>query len=184
MRAWRAVIVSVLLAVMAGCATVGKDISGVSNFDVVQPGVLYRGGQPSRQGFAELKALGIKTVVNLRADSVPWEKGAAESAGLRYVFLPTSAGKPDARAIQEFLDAVRSHPQPVFVHCKLGRDRTGLQVGAWRIVEQGWTRQRAIDDLNAHGYDWAWFGDVARYLRKLDTKQFAAAPTAASSGEH
>jgi protein tyrosine/serine phosphatase len=43
-----------------------EDIKGLKNFAKVSD-ILYRGAQPTKEGFAELKKLGIKTVINLRA---------------------------------------------------------------------------------------------------------------------
>src|SRR5438270_13992801 len=93
---------SLFLAVLlfaSGCATVGRSERGIDNFDEVQPGVLYRGAQPSRDGIALLKQRGVRTVINLRDDPPPWEKGAAEQAGLHYVSIPMDAGNGDRNAV-------------------------------------------------------------------------------------
>src|SRR5262245_8564753 len=48
----------------------------------------YRGAQPTAAQYGELKAIGVKTVVDLRDDAQPYAKPAAEHAGLRYFNLP------------------------------------------------------------------------------------------------
>src|SRR5262249_8491203 len=67
-------------------------LEGINNAGKVS-GSLYRGAQPQMQSIKELKALGITTIVDLRAeDSVvrEHEKREAESLGLRFVSIPLS----------------------------------------------------------------------------------------------
>src|SRR5688500_15746230 len=52
----------------AGCSTVGKPITGVANFAVIEQDGLYRGGQPSYEGIQQLKSNGVRTVIDLRDD--------------------------------------------------------------------------------------------------------------------
>ena len=57
----------------------------IDNFGRVDA-ALYRGAQPEGQDYADLKALGVKTIVNLTSDDAdPNEKAMAEAAGLTYV---------------------------------------------------------------------------------------------------
>src|ERR1700674_4014274 len=45
----------------------------------------YRGAQPAAQAFAELKKLGVTTVVDLRSEdrkTIDWERQQAESQGM------------------------------------------------------------------------------------------------------
>ncbi|MEI8195437.1 MAG: hypothetical protein WCI73_05970, partial [Phycisphaerae bacterium] len=64
------------------------DLPGLSNFAQVSPN-LYRGAQPTAEGFRQLKKMGIKTVVNLRA----WhtDRDELKGTGLRYVQIPCNA---------------------------------------------------------------------------------------------
>jgi len=48
----------------------------------------------------------------------------------------------------------------VFVHCLVGRDRTGMAVAAYRVRMQGWKVDAALQDLYAHGHYWALFPKV------------------------
>jgi uncharacterized protein (TIGR01244 family) len=164
-----------LLSLASGCATVGKDIPGIYNFAEVEKDVLYRGGQPTEKGIKHLSDRGVKTVVNLRADPLAWEKDAVEKAGMQYVWLPSLAERTDSKVVARFLSTVRASDGPVLVHCRVGRDRTGLNVAAYRICEQGWDRHRAIKELHAHGYHWAWFPGIERYLKTFDSTRFASA---------
>lgn len=119
-------------------------------------GRLLRGGQPSDQGLAFLKDIGVRTIINLRTEPVliAREKIAAERLGLKYVELPTyTVQEPDAKQFQTFL-TVATNPAdgPVYVHCYHGRDRTGTMIGAYRIAENGWTFDAAFQEMMACGF--------------------------------
>ena len=70
-------------------------IDGAPNLHRITPD-LYRGAQPSLQGFRNLKALGIQTVINLR-DGDHDDRAVAEM-GFRFELVPLSAMhiRPDA----------------------------------------------------------------------------------------
>ncbi len=55
---------------------------GVENFGKVNDNY-YRGAQPRGEDFAELKRLGVKTIVDLRKDSESGAAREAEQHGLR-----------------------------------------------------------------------------------------------------
>ncbi|MBC7815774.1 MAG: cytochrome c [Planctomycetaceae bacterium] len=81
------------------------------------------GGLPeSDTAFAELKELGIKTVISV--DGAKPDVATAQKYGLRYVHLPHSYdGIPEDRA-QELAKAVRDLPGPIYVHCHHGKHRS------------------------------------------------------------
>src|SRR3954453_13044675 len=61
--------------------------AGVGNFHQVSEHV-YRGAQPTDEGFKNLAKLGVKTVIDLRLPdehSISAEENAVKSAGMRYV---------------------------------------------------------------------------------------------------
>jgi protein tyrosine/serine phosphatase len=128
-------------------------LDGVGNFGRVNTR-LYRGAQPTPEGFANLRAMGIDTVVRL---SLGGEEGAAaeqaivEPLGMRFVNLPwSSVREPDADQIVSFLTLFREQPdRTYFVHCKAGADRTGTFVALYRIVMDRWSPVPAIDEMRA-----------------------------------
>src|SRR4051794_9840930 len=63
----------------------------IPRFMIVADG-LYRGGQPTRQGFELLKQRGIKTVVNLRLEND--EAGIVQTLGMNYVHIPIEDVRP------------------------------------------------------------------------------------------
>ena len=155
----------------SGCQTVGKPITGVENFAMVEDG-LYRGGQPSYDGIQQLKSNGVRTVIDLRHDRNPAERMWVEEAGMAYVNIRTDPGLVEPAKISRFLKEVDEAQRPIFVHCRRGRDRTGLQIAVYRMVEQDWPREAALKELYAHGHQWLAFPGIARYVRTFDPQQF------------
>ena len=166
------------VAGVGGCApaSVGRSEQGVENFARVEgaPHAIYRGAQPTPEGIARLASSDYKvsTVIDLRDDGKDWEAGAVAANGMVYKRIPSNAGKVEPAKIKEFLSTVAGAPGPVFVHCKEGRDRTGLEIAMYRIMVQGWTRDAAVEELRAHGYNRFWFPGIERYVMSFDPAEF------------
>ena len=184
MREIRILLIATLLAIGAGCHTTGTRVAGIDNFAVVDEGPrgIYRGAQPSAAGIETLRARGVKTVIDLRDDARPDARQNAESAGLTYVHIPTNASVTDPVKIRTFLDTMATCPRPVFIHCKQGRDRTGLEVAVYRVVVENWSREDALRELYAHGYHWALFPGIARYVKTFDRAKYATPAPALVGG--
>ena len=116
---------------------------------------LYRGAQPRPEGLRRLAALGVKTVVNLRAadENSRAEELEVRAAGLQYFNVPLPAyARPDAEQVERALALIDApENRPVFVHCKHGEDRTGTVVAVYRISREGWTRERAEEEAEQRG---------------------------------
>src|SRR2546430_16110664 len=106
-----------------------NDIPGVSNFAKISP-VLYRGAQPTPEGFKDLRKMGIKTVVNLR--SFHTDRRKIKGSGLRFAHMYCKAWHPESEDVARFLRLMEDkNNHPVFVHCLHGADRTGMMVAAY-----------------------------------------------------
>ena len=117
---------------------------------------LFRGQQPTDKGLAELKAMGVKTVVYLHFNKkqAAHEKAVVESQGMRFVHIPMSWITPPKPAqIDQWLK-LTSDPanQPVFVHCQHGKDRTGAMVGIYRLANDGWSFDQAYKEMKEKGF--------------------------------
>lgn len=140
-----------------------KITEDLPRFDQVSA-TLYRGGQPTERGIQQLKQQGIKTVINLRDVDEGNEALSVRQNGMNYVSIPMDGvSKPTDSQIRKFL-AVTQDPQaqPVYVHCKYGRDRTGCMVGIYREVADHWTADQAYKEMINHGFRNAfpWLSDA------------------------
>jgi protein tyrosine/serine phosphatase len=125
---------------------------GIPNFGEVTPN-LYRGGQPSHEGFEALKNIGVNLVVDLRGGHNKDEETAAAKLGMEYISIPSHCPFPNDETFAKFLRVIRDHPgKKAFVHCRLGDDRTGMAVASYRIAEEGWSASEAMKEMKAFGF--------------------------------
>ena len=121
----------------------------IDNFGQVSP-TYYRGAQPDGRDYADLAAVGVRTIINLTSDDAKVdEKSMAEKVGLHYVQIPmTTHEPPTAAKLGEFLKIVTDPArQPVFVHCVGGRHRTGVMTAVYRMTQHGWSAERAFKEM-------------------------------------
>lgn len=146
--------------------TINKNTTaGIENFGRVNDNY-YRGSQPIADEFSELKKLGIKTVIDLREDSLTDSGNLARAAGLQYVNIPLSTKRAATDdQTEHFLRLVNDQANwPVFVHCKGGRHRTGEMTAIYRITQQGWTAEQAYDEMKKYDFEDSFF--YPRSLKK------------------
>ena len=145
-------------------------IAGVPNAGKISE-TLLRGAQPSPQGLVELKKLGVTTIVDLRGNRGPVarERAQAESLGMRFIDIPVSGWSPPGNAqVAEFLRLFQQDPtQKIFVHCYFGRDRTGVMVAAYRMAQQNWTADQAVEEMYSFGFHYHWYPAMKSYVRKF-----------------
>ncbi|MHC4757952.1 MAG: fused DSP-PTPase phosphatase/NAD kinase-like protein [Planctomycetota bacterium] len=143
------------------------ELAGLPNFHKVSED-LYRGAQPTEEGFGELKKLGIKTIVNLRS----FHSDRDEMAGRDFIYehIYMKAWHPEDKEIILFLDIVTDESKlPVFAHCLHGADRTGTMSAVYRIFIQGWSKEEAIEEMVKGGYGFhSVWQNLIKYIEKLD----------------
>ena len=138
----------------ASAAVTNAPAIRIDNFGRVDS-TLYRGSQPEARDFVDLKALGVKTIVNLTSDDAdPNEKALTEAAGITYVQIPmTTHTVPTAAQLAQFLAIVNDPAsQPVYVHCVGGRHRTGVMTAAYRMTHEGWTAEQAFAEMKQYRF--------------------------------
>lgn len=142
-----------IIFIIFGLPVWAGPVPGIKNFDQVDAHV-YRGAQPTSQGFQYLATHGVKTIVDLR------ERGSRSKAedrlvtadGMHYVSVPMTGFTPPTEAEINKLLTLLEDPTtgPIFVHCRRGADRTGAVIAAYHIDHDNWDNAHALRDAKAH----------------------------------
>jgi len=155
-------------------------IAGVANFGKVS-NVLWRGAQPTLEGYRSLEAAGVKTVISLRGDHDDYDDFAQLGGAplkFKYLRIPMDSWQPDKAQVvllMKVLERVLKDPesQPVFVHCAAGKDRTGYTLAAYRMVFESWPPNDAIEEM----FDYRFNNRLIRippFLQTLDVENVKA----------
>ncbi len=164
--------IAMMMLGSCGCQT-AMVTHGIPNLRQVEPGV-WRGGQPTDEGWRWLHAQGVRVVVKLNPESEASDAAAEEPYGMIVWRLPLTFGQQLGTSKipkDYFVDAVAAFPLPqaqrssfglmpdqsvgnVFIHCQHGQDRTGLFVACYRVAghQEHWTKAAAEKEMLANGF--------------------------------
>ena len=183
--------ITIVLAI--GTAAVAKRHSdpAFSNIHIRNFGKMddrfYRGAQPDEADYKDLKALGIRTIIDLQDSPTNYEKRDVEALGMRYVNIPMSdSSYPKQESINAFLKLVNDPATgKFFAHCAGGRHRTGVVGAIYRFNVNHWNFDQAYAEMKDYDFYTRWgHGDlktfVEDYAQKMQSSS-AAAATATSS---
>jgi protein tyrosine/serine phosphatase len=144
------------------------NLPGLANVGRVAPGVL-RGAQPGKDGYATLKAMGVKTVIDMRTTAS--EQKQVEAAGMRAIAIPIEMTREGLKEKVDRVVALMADPanQPVYVHCRHGQDRTGIVVAAYRMKQQEWPLADAETEMQAFGFNDVWV-NFKKFIRQYGSE--------------
>jgi protein tyrosine phosphatase (PTP) superfamily phosphohydrolase (DUF442 family) len=108
------------------------------------------GGQPSEKAFAKVAASRFRSVLSLRtADEgidLKRERSLVEENGLRYFNIPVVSSAPRAEQADEFVKLVSEKSNhPMLINCA-SANRVGAFMMIYRVLEQGWSEEKALDE--------------------------------------
>ena len=145
------VCVSVLMTVSAAAAQ--DDLSSIRNFLRINK-EFCSGGQPRLEHLQQLKAEGVKAIINLRQPSehrAAEEEAKAKELGLRYFNIPVAFGDPKDEQVDEFLKLTDDpENRPAFIHCA-GAIRVGAFWMIRRVLRDGWKIEDAETEAEKIG---------------------------------
>jgi uncharacterized protein (TIGR01244 family) len=112
------------------------------------------GGQPRLEHLDQLKADGVKAIINLRQPTehrADEEAAKAKELGLRYFNIPVVFRDPKDEQVDEFLKLTDDPSnRPAFIHCT-----AAVRVGAFwmirRVVRDGWPIEKAEEEAQKIG---------------------------------
>ena len=152
--------VTVAIVLAIGTAAVAKRHSdpAFSNIHIRNFGKMddrfYRGAQPDESDYKDLKALGVKTVIDLQDHPSNYEKRDVEALGMRYVNIPMSdSSYPKQDSVDAFLKLVKDPATgTMFVHCAGGRHRTGVMGAVYRFNVNHWNLDQAYTEMKDYDF--------------------------------
>ena len=128
----------------------------------------FRGGQPKKEQFQQLAALGIKTVIDLRDNPKEYAKESVEALGMRYINIPMSDSEyPESAKIEEFLKLAGDPATgKFFVHCAGGRHRTGVAGAVYRFNHYNWNYDQVYAEMKKYDFYTRWgHGDMKKFVQ-------------------
>lgn len=130
------------------------------NFDVVEPGKVYRSGVLTSAAMKKVvEENEIKLVIDLGAHhagskSEEREAQAVKVLGVDRVQLRLFGdGTGDPNEYVEALRLMKATEGAALVHCAAGAQRTGVAVVLYRMIEDGWTMETALAEAERYGHD-------------------------------
>ena len=181
---------AVVIVLAIGTAAVAKRHSdpAFSNIHIRNFGKMddrfYRGAQPDESDYKDLKALGVKTVIDLQDNPTGYEKRDVEALGMRYVNLPMSdSSYPKQASVDAFLKLINDPSTGVmFVHCAGGRHRTGVMGAVYRFNVNHWNLDQAYTEMKDYDfYTRFGHGDLKTFVEDYSQKMPKASAAAVSS---
>lgn len=112
---------------------------------------LYRSALPDSHDLPVLEQLKVKTVVSFIKDD---DKAWIGNQPINVVSYPTHADRVDDADVLAVLRILQQAELqgPVLMHCKHGRDRTGLFAAMYRTVVEGWSKEDALKEMTDGGF--------------------------------
>jgi protein tyrosine/serine phosphatase len=154
----------------------------ISNFGKMDDR-FYRGAQPDESDYKDLKALGVKTVIDLQDHPTSYEKRDVEALGMRYVTIPMSdSSYPKEEQIAAFLKLVNDPTTGTFfAHCAGGRHRTGVVGAVYRFNVNHWNYDQVYAEMKDYDfYTRFGHGDLKTFVEDYAKKMPNAMSTSAA----
>lgn len=138
---------------------------------------LYRGSRP--KSFEELKAWRVATVINLESGVFEGMHDDTYERENGFMFGITEHNincsdifHPNIWQVMKVMEIIKHSVEkgPVYIHCLHGKDRTGYMCAAYRILECGWSPNKAIEEMYSEGFHkfpYFWWASSLRDLEAL-----------------
>jgi uncharacterized protein (TIGR01244 family) len=112
-------------------------------------------GQPKDGAFAKLAANGFRSVLNLRTEAegvdLKREQELVEKSAMKYFNVPVVGSAPKAESVEAFIKVVKDKANhPMLIHCA-SANRVGAMWMIYRVLEQGWSEDKALQEATEIG---------------------------------
>jgi protein tyrosine phosphatase (PTP) superfamily phosphohydrolase (DUF442 family) len=108
------------------------------------------GGQPTDNAYAKAAANGFRSVLSLRTGSegvdLFRERALVEKANMKYFNIPVISSAPQPNQADEFIRLAKDPSNhPMLINCATA-NRVGAFMMIYRVLEQGWSEEKALDE--------------------------------------
>jgi protein tyrosine/serine phosphatase len=133
---------------------------------------LWRGPRPT--DLHEMQRLGFTRIISLQSgvqdrytDSLlERQRKDAKAFGIDYVYIRCRNWLPPIESqVREALRLLEDTSVKTYIHCHAGVDRTGFMCAVYRMRQQSWSFQQAVDEWKAEGRHW-WFCWWTPFLKR------------------
>ena len=141
----------------------------VYNFFKVDEKV-YRSSDPDIKGLKVVESMGIKNVLSL--SYFLGDEYEAQGTKLKLYRVRMIAFKIRDEEVIRALRIIRACDGPILVHCWRGADRSGCIIALYRILNQGWSKEQAIDEMINGGYGFnSIYKNIIEYIKNADIEE-------------
>jgi tyrosine-protein phosphatase SIW14 len=141
----------------------------VCNFFKVDEKV-YRSSDPDIKGLKVVESMGIKNVLSL--SYFLGDEYEAQGTKLKLYRVRMTAYKIRDEEVIQALRIIRACDGPILVHCWRGADRSGCIIALYRILNQGWSKEQAIDEMINGGYGFnSIYKNIIEYIKNADIEK-------------
>jgi tyrosine-protein phosphatase SIW14 len=129
----------------------------LNNFGIVTKlgqATLFRSAQPDEDGCKTLSSIGVSHIVRLNDGDSPTTMMEKQFLGGEVIYIPIPTFSVNVDTVKEIVAEIAkclAQVQNILVHCTHGRDRTGLIIGAYRLIYQGWTLEKVNAERELYG---------------------------------
>ena len=140
-----------------GCLLCASAARAEMAIALVSPGI-YRGPAPQcADDYRQLSRLGVQAVLDVRSFrrlQRERERACLKSYGIGYLNVPVSFRPQRDGSAERALCVLRDvERRPIYIHCELGRDRSGLVIGLYRVRCEGWSLRAAYCEMKRFGFN-------------------------------
>jgi hypothetical protein len=145
----------------------------ITNFHTIQNGAAYRSKQPTADELSSyIDKYDIKTIINLRGkqpNAEWWQKqnAIAQQHNVKLIDIPIKGHKTvKPEQLRQIILALDEDPA-LLIHCRQGRDRSGLGAALYQIEKMGYPLSEAEEQLamTPFGHIWFFYPKIRRLVR-------------------
>jgi Tyrosine phosphatase family len=114
---------------------------------------IWRSGQPLSSDWADLYAQGIRRVLKLNEMSMGADSECIPiGMTLNVITIDDHVAQTKIDpSILIPIDALLTEKGPWLVHCTEGKDRTGIAIARYRVLHEGWSKDKAYGEWVQYG---------------------------------